>query len=147
MRTALLTLLLITTACTQHPKVSGALQPATSIDTKNITKVTNKLTELCSRSGLTIDETTSNSVTCSASADAVAQFFMSSTGGTEVRTRMRMNAFIVKDQTKVVANGWYERQNFYGKTDRTPANNSDANAQMQRLLDQAKLELDGKARK
>lgn len=140
-------LLMLTAACGQHPKVGGAVQPTTFIDTKSVTKVTNKLTELCSRKGLMIDETTNNSVICSASANSIAQMLMTTKGGTEVRSRVRMTVFPVNNQIKVVANAWYESQNFYGKTDRNNAGDANSNAEVQSMLDEAKVELDGKVRR
>lgn len=135
---------LLVGACTQHPKIdAGNLAPVTFIETSKQQTVIDKVMEVCSSQGFTIEESTNNAVVCSRQSGTGAQFLMGSVGGTSVVSKLRVSAFPSQGKIKVVGSGWFERQNFYGKIDRTPG----GNAEVQAILDQTKREIDEGHRK
>ncbi len=132
-------------ACTQHPKVSAsAIPPVTFIEKSTPQAVIDKVMEICSSKGLTIEDSSQNAVVCSADSHAAAQFFLGTVGGTTVISKMRVSAFKSGNQVKAVASGWYETQNIYGQMQRTPTSDS---KELQVILDQVKREVDGGIRK
>ena len=133
--------------CTSNPKVSGTARPATIINTKNAGTVIQKLTELCDRNGMFIEESAASSVTCSKEAPIAAQVFLQTAYGTPLQSKVRFNAFPVQGGIKVATNVWYETQNAFGQVDRTDINGGRGQEMLYRILDQAKSELENKGGK
>lgn len=141
----MLTCALSLTACTTNPKVAAMAQPATVIHVKSTAKVISKLSELCDRAGLRIDESNANNVTCSQESGVLAQALFGTKYGTAVRTTVRFNAFPVDHGIRVVANSSMGNQTAFGQNNTTDLGNGGVmSQQMQTILDEAKKELEGK---
>lgn len=136
-----LTLGLLVSACTQHPKVSADnITPVTFVNAKATQPVLDTIMELCSNNGLTVEEGSKNAVICSGDSSAFDQFLFGSNGGSTVLLKTRYNAFVVKNQVKVVGSSWFEHENFYGQSKRTPA--AAANQRTQNFLNRVKAEVE-----
>ena len=141
----LATLIMLTTSCAQN-KVGAITQPATVINTKNTAKVIAKLSEICDRNGLQIDNTGTHNVTCSQQSPVLAQGLLGTKYGTEVRSVVKFNAFPVgNSDTRVVGYVSMGNQTAFGQNnmmDMGPG--GQMGAQVQRMLDQAKKEIEKK---
>jgi hypothetical protein len=96
-------LLLLTTACTNNPKVDALTQPATTIKIKDASRVINKLAKLCDRSGLKIDTRGTNNITCSRTSTAPEQTFFSRKYGTDVRINFKFATFATENSSIRIA--------------------------------------------
>ncbi len=117
---------------------------AAIINTKSQATVVNKMTEICDRNRLTIDETTQRSVTCSQEGNAFQQVLMKTRYGTPVQNKYKFTSFPLSGKTKVTATAWAETQNAFGqlnKIDMTKANGAQG---LQAWLDTAKAEIEQK---
>lgn len=128
-------------ACTQNPKVDVISKPAIVVSGKSTERVLAKIAEICDRQDLIIDDRTSSSVVCSKDAPLGAQVLLSTRYGTDVKSRVRFNAFTIDSGVKVSANAWYDTQNAFGQTNKVDINGGPAREQIQSILNQVKSEL------
>lgn len=131
-------------ACTTNPKVAAISKPAIVVAGKNADSVIAKMTEICDRNDLTIEDRSNGSLVCSKDAPLGAQLLLGTDYGTDVKSHVRFNAFPVDGGIKVVAYAWYETQNAFGQTNKVDINGGASRGQIQTMLDQAKAELGGK---
>lgn len=133
------------TACVSTPKVpgQGADRPTAIINTKSTAAVVQKLTELCDRNGMFIEDSGASSVTCSKDAPMAAAVFLQTAYGTPLKSRVRFNTFPVQGGIKIATNVWYETQNALGQIDRTDINGGRGQEVLHRILRQAKTEIEG----
>lgn len=135
--------LLLSGCVTTGDKVAAVTSPAVFIKSDSPQIVINKITELCDRRGLMIDESVPNGVTCSMEGSFMAQAFLGTAYGTPVRGCVRFNAFPVKGSgIKVVGNAWHETQNAFGQTQKIQTNAANTRESMQSLMNEAKAELE-----
>lgn len=130
-------------ACTQHPKVEAMSQPSVLINTKNTKQIINKLTEICDRERLQIDNSDAHSVNCSREAPILAQAFLGTRYGTNVRSRIRFTVISLNTTTKVVGKAWFENQTAFGQTRTNEVEGGDTYSVLYRMLQQAKQEIEG----
>lgn len=122
---------------TQNPKVEGMAPAAVLITTKDTKKVINKLAEICDRDGFQIDDTGTNNVNCSTEAPILAQAFLGTRYGTNVRSRLRFNVITLSTSTKIVGKAWFENQTAFGQTRTHELDGGEAKAYLQKAMQQA----------
>ena len=139
-------LLLLTTACTTHPKVAAMAQPATVIKTKDTSRVIGKLAEICDRNGLQIDSSNNNTLVCSQQSSIMAQALLGTKYGTDVRSTVRFSAFPVSNAgTRVVGYMAMGNQTALGQNKTMDMGaGGHMGSQVQSMLDRARIELEGK---
>lgn len=139
-------LLLLTSACTTHPKVDGMTQPATVIKTKDTARVIGKLAEICDRNGFQVEGSSSNNLSCSQQSPVLAQALLGTKYGTYVRSIIKFSVFPVGEGgTRAVGYMSMGNQTAFGQNNMTDLGaGGKAGAQVQRMLDQARVELEGK---
>ncbi len=139
-------LILLTAACTTHPKVGAVTQPATVIKTKDTNRIIGKLSEICDRHGLQIDSSSSNNLICSQQSPILAQALLGTKYGTDVRSVVRFNAFPVGAAgTRVVGYMSMGNQTVFGQSKTTDmGTGGKMGTQVQFMLDQARKELEAK---
>lgn len=128
--------------CATEPRLEGLVHATTVIEGTTIPAVINKLTELCDRHHVQIDESTDNSVTCSQEGAVMAQVLLSTRYGSGVRERIKFTAFaIAPGRIKVTPQQWFENQTAYGQVQRNNIN-VPADGPAQQILNTAKAELE-----
>lgn len=142
----LLPIVFLAAACTTHPKVAAMTQPAMVFKTKDTSSVIAKLAEICDRKGLQIDSSSNNGLVCSQQSSVMAQALLGTKYGTDVRSTVRFNAFPVSNAgTRVVGYMAMGNQTAFGQNKTTDmGTGGKMGAQVQSMLDRARLELEGK---
>ncbi len=137
--------LLLTSACTAHPKVAGMSQSATVIKTKDTARVIGKLAEICDRNGFQVEASSTNNLSCSQQSPLLAQALLGTKYGTEVRSMIKFSVFPVgNDGTRAVGYMSMGNQTAFGQNNVTDLGaGGKSGAQVQRMLDQARSELEG----
>jgi len=137
--------IIVLSACTQHPQVGGMVRPATVIKTSKTLTVIEKITELCDRFGYQIERTDASSVTCSQMSSMMAQIFLGTRNGTQVRTKTQYSVFLIeKGKVRVSPRSWAENQTAFGQIRTQEMNTKDVNMSTQHILNIAKAELERK---
>ena len=142
----LLPFILLASACTTHPKIAAVSQPAMVFKTKDTARVLGKLAEICDRNGLQIDSSSNNSLVCGQQSSIMAQALLGTKYGTDVRSTVRFSAFPVSNAgTRVVGYMAMGNQTALGQNKTMDmGTGGKMGAQVQSMLDRARVELEGK---
>lgn len=144
MKNLIILLSLSLTACTQFPQVE-ATRPVSFIQTSNKQAVLDKITEVCDRNGLQIDESTASSVTCSQLSSLGTQILLGTKYGTDVRTRTQFTLVpMAKGKIKISPRSWAENETAFGQTKKTEMNTSAVWQSTQQILNQVRAEIERK---
>ena len=130
--------------CAANSAATPRPRAAVEIQAKDLSVVTGKLAQICDRNGLRIDNTSSNSVTCSRDGGLAAQILLGTRYGSGVRQRLQFSVFSTGNgMIKVAPELWMENQTAFGQVQRTDLNNDDNQGSVQGMLNTAKAEIEG----
>lgn len=106
------------TACADGSVMEA--KPEIIIKGTSIAKARSIVAQVCDENQLFIEQQSENTVVCSKSGGASAQFFLGTKGGAEVLQKIQFNIFTSMDGgVKISGSTYMEEQNAFGRIERT----------------------------